>query len=82
MSKLMNDQLYRAVVLTILGAIAVLVTALANRNVYSKEAIDQRLQAREQTVDKRLDRIHDDVRWIMRHLGGSDATAEEDSDSP
>lgn len=64
MSKLLDSTLYRTLVLTILGAIAVLVIAFSNRDVYSKEQVDTRVNG----LEKQIGLLHDDVRWLMRRF--------------
>ena len=81
-----NQNVYRTVVLTILAGIAVVVMAMANRNVYSMDDIDRMMEARDQhdhdverVIDQRSKHIEDelkllrqDVRWIMKELGHRD----------
>lgn len=62
MNRLLNGSTYRTVVLTILAGIAALVIGFANRDVYSKEQVDTRVNS----LEKQIELLHDDVRWIMR----------------
>jgi len=90
MNRLLKSDLYRTVVLTLLAGVAAVTVALANRDVYSKQEIDSRIDSvceREDVRHKRLDReleyMHDDVKWLVRKLGGvPSAEAEEDHHSP
>lgn len=81
-----NGDLYRTLVLTLLAGLAVLVMAVANRNVYSKEMVDVKFQSvdrRVEAVDEKVDHVEEDVRWIVRQMGGTpSAEADEDRDSP
>lgn len=71
-----NSDLYRTLVLTILAGVAVLVISVANRDVYSKEIVDVKFEA----VEKQIDHIDEDVRWIVRTMGGT-PSAEADEDN-
>ena len=92
MSKLVHSDLYRALVLTLLAGIATVTVAFANRDVYTKEQIDDKLDAREQvedvrhnSIDKEVGLMHDDIKWLVRKLGGepsADSSAEVDRDTP
>ncbi len=80
MNKLLSGSLYRTLVLTFLAGIAVLAVSFANRDVYSKEQVDTRVNG----LEKQIELLHEDVRWIMRRyifrdVGEADdgATAEE-----
>ena len=64
MNRLFNSGLYRTLVLTILAGIAVLVIAFSNRDVYSKEQVDTRVNS----LEKQIELLHDDVRWLMRRF--------------
>lgn len=79
----LNSDLYRTLVLTILAGLALMVTGLANRDVYSKEVIDQKFESMTQYEDERhriIERdvgdIKSDVQWMVRQMGGKDADAE------
>lgn len=75
----LNNDLYRTLVLTILAGLAVIIMAMANRDVYSKELIDAKFES----VEQRQVHIEDDVRWLVRRMGGTPSVeAEEDNHSP
>lgn len=90
MSKLLGSDLYRALVLTLLAAVATVTVAFANRDVYSKAQVDSKLEARQELederharLDKEIEYMHDDIRWIVRNMGGTpSAETEEDHHSP
>lgn len=71
-----NGDLFRTLVLTILAGLAILIMSVANRDVYSKELIDTKFEA----VDQRTSHIEEDVRWLVRRLGGT-PSAEADEDN-
>lgn len=58
--------LFRALVLTFLAALAAVSVALANRNVYTRLEVDGKIQA----IHRELDYIHQDVQWLVRQQGG------------
>ena len=82
----MSSDLYRTLVLTILAGLAVLIMSVANHNVYSKEVVDSKLQAidaKSTAIEKQADHIEEDVRWIVRKMGGTPSVeTRHDSDSP
>jgi hypothetical protein len=90
MSKLLGSDLYRALVLTLLAAVATVTVAFANRDVYSKAQVDSKFDAcreledeRHERLDKEIEYMHDDIRWIVRRMGGTpSAKTEEDHNSP
>jgi hypothetical protein len=58
-----------------LAAFAQVVLAFANRDVYEKMEVDNHIEAvrtenliLHENIDRKLDNIRDDVRWLMRHL--------------
>ena len=74
----MSGDLFRTILLTMLAGVAVLIVALSNRNVYSKEAIDARFSGLEavedvryETTSDRIEQIAIDVRWLVREWGGT-----------
>ena len=78
MLRKMSDEIFRTIVLTLLAGVAVLVVALSNRNVYSKETVDAKLAGIEQlqetkyeSLDKRVQEVATDVRWLVREWGGT-----------
>jgi len=74
-----NNDLFRTLVLTILAGLAVLIVSVANRDVYSKELIDTRFKA----VEREMSYIEEDVRWLVRRMGGTpSAEAGEDNHTP
>jgi hypothetical protein len=91
-----NTDLFRSIVLLLLAGLSATTVALANRNVYTKEDVDQRMQALEQrSVDlhhlederheqllRQMHALRQDVQWIMRNMGEYNASARPDSSSP
>lgn len=92
-----SSALYRTVVLTLLAGIAVVAVAFANRNVYTKEAVDLKFHEvhavaaqaeylnvqRNSDICRRLGLLEEDVRWIVRNMGGiPSADARPDSSAP
>jgi myosin-crossreactive antigen len=91
-----NDDLYRTVVLTILAGLAAVTVAMANRDVYSKAEVDHRLNAvlqhsedlhrledeRHSALDKTVEDMRDDIKWIVRQMGGTPSDSREDRNSP
>jgi len=78
-----NNDLYRTLVLTLLAGLAVLVMAVANRNVYSKEVVDvkfNRVETQVESVKEKVDHVEEDVRWIVRHMGGTPSAETEEGD--
>lgn len=74
-----NSDLFRTLVLTLLAGLSVVVVAMANRDVYSKEMVDVKIEA----VDEKVDHMQEDVRWIVRQMGGTPSAETEDgSDTP
>lgn len=97
MSKWIGTDLYRALVLTILAGLATVAVALANRDVYNKADIDARFLAerdysallhvvedeRHVEVQRQLGLLQDDVRWIVRQMGGTPSVdTTQGSDTP
>lgn len=88
--------LYRTVVLTLLAGVAVVAVALANRNVYTKPEIDTKIQSvqqhstdlhrledeRHRIIERDIQDIKQDVRWIVRQMGGEVADTQEGDHSP
>lgn len=74
-----QGDLYRVLVLTLLGGLAAVSVALANRSVYTKEAVDSKFGS----VERELDHIQQDVQWLVRNQGGTPhVEAEVDRDTP
>lgn len=74
-----NSDLFRTLVLTLLAGLSVVVVAMANRDVYSKEMVDVKIEA----VDEKVDHMQEDVRWIVRQMGGTPSAETEDGgDTP
>lgn len=77
--KWLNTSIFRALVLTLLAGIAATQVALANRNVYTKEQVDDKVQS----IQRELDYIHSDVQWLVRQQGGvPSAEPREDHNPP
>ena len=78
------------VALVIATGLATLVMAFANRDVYSKEQVDGKIDTveelanqRQESIDRELNYIQQDVRWLVRNQGGTPhADAGEDSNTP
>lgn len=76
--------------LTILSGLAVTIMAFANRDVYSKEQVDTKIESveeladqRQESIDRELNYIQQDVRWLVRNQGGTPhAETGEDSNTP
>ena len=66
-----NSDLFRTLVLTIL-------VSLSNRDVYSKEIVDVKFNA----VEDRVDHMEEDVRWIVRTMGGTPSVETEENHNP
>ncbi len=62
-----NSDIYRTLVLTVLAGLSVIIVAMANRDVYSKEIVDIKFD----NVEQRQLSIEDDVQWIVRTMGGT-----------
>lgn len=81
-----NGDLFRTLVLTILAGLSILLMGLANRDVYSREMVDVKFEAVEtkvQTANEKIDHVEEDVRWIVRQMGGTpSAESGSDSDPP
>lgn len=62
----------------VVGAILVVVLAVAvaftNRNVYTKDEVDAKIE----TIDEKVDYIRDDVKWLVREAGGTPAEEKKD----
>ena len=82
--------MYRVVVLTLLAGLAAITVGLANRSVYSKEVVDDKIEhvvdrddLRHQLLDKEIGYMHQDIRWLVRDSGGvPSAEAKADSNTP
>ena len=71
-----NSDIYRTLVLTVLAGLSVIIVAMANRDVYSKELVDVKFEA----VEQRTTNIEEDVKWIVRTMGGTpNAETKEDN---
>ena len=78
-----NSDLFRTMVLTILAGLAVLIMTVSNRNVYSKEIVDTKLEVVDtkiESVNEKIGNVEEDVQWIVRRMGGTPSvdTAEGD----
>lgn len=63
----------------VVAALAQGVLAFSNRNVYSKDEVDHRID----TLEEKIEWLHEDVRDIKRMMGGVPrAEPEQDSDTP
>jgi peptidoglycan hydrolase CwlO-like protein len=84
--KWLKTDLYRALVLTILAGLAAVTVALANRDIYSKDEIDAKLDAAKENrrgIERQIDHIQSDVEWLVRNQGGTpSAETDEDRHSP
>jgi len=86
----LNTDLYRTLVLTFLAGLAAVTVALANRDVYSKQEVDQRIESTELITDVKyrslkedVAEIRDDVKWIIQNMGGRhNAETGSSGDSP
>lgn len=76
--KWINTGIFRALVLTLLAGIAATQVALANRNVYTKEQVDSKIES----VLRELDYIHSDVRWLVRQQGGEPSVESKEDHNP
>ena len=56
----------------VVAALAQSVVVLANRDVYSKGEVDVRIQS----IEKQLDRLAEDVQWLVRDRGGTPSAKE------
>lgn len=80
-----NNDLYRTLVLTILAGMSVLIMTAANRSVYSKEVVDSKFESvdtRFVAVDKQMGHMEEDVRWLVRRMGGVPSVEAEDDSDP
>lgn len=86
MSRLFDNGLYRALVLTLLAGIATVTVAFANRDVYTKEQIDDKFGGHvdvHDMLDREIEYMRDDIQWLVRNMGGTpSAEAKEDIHSP
>lgn len=73
-----NGALFRTIVLVVLAALASLIVAAMDRDVYCKEEVDYRIE----NLGTKIDALHEDVRWIMRHMGDGHVPAPENNHSP
>jgi len=73
-----NSDLFRTLVLTILAGLAVLIVSLSNRDVYSKEIVDVKFEA----VEERVEHMEEDVRWIVRTMGGTPSAETKEDHNP
>lgn len=62
-----NGDLFRTIVLTLLAGLSVVVVAMANRDVYSKEILDVKFD----NIKMRQLHMEDDIQWIVRTMGGT-----------
>jgi hypothetical protein len=74
----MNTNLFRALVLTFLACIAATQVALANRNVYTKEQVDTKVES----IQRELDYMHRDIEWLVRNQGGVPSAETREDHSP
>lgn len=79
----LNNDIYRTVVLTILAGIAAVTVSFANRNVYTKDAVDTRIEAvkqrsidlhkiedeRHMLLQEDIREIKSDLKWLIRNVG-------------
>lgn len=56
----------------VVAALAQSVVVLANRDVYSKSEVDVRIES----LEKQLDRLVEDVQWLVRDRGGTPSAKE------
>jgi len=61
----------------VIAALAQSVLAFSNRNVYSKDEVDVRVES----LEDKIDWMHQDVRDIKRMLGGKHAQPNQDSNT-
>lgn len=73
-----ETDVFRTTLMLMLAGIAALLVGLSNRNVYSKEQVDDRFESiqavedtRHKALDQRVDEIASDVRWLVRKQGGT-----------
>ena len=79
-SKLFDNGVYRAVVLTLLAGIATVTVAFANRDVYTKEQIDDKLSGHgdvHDMLDREVEYMRDDIQWLVRRMGGTPSAESE-----
>ncbi len=76
-----NTDLFRTLVLTLLAALAAVTVAMANRNVYTMDQVDAKLESIQCVEDLRHQNLYDDVteikdnvQWITREMGRHDDT--------
>jgi hypothetical protein len=80
----------RLVLAAIVAALASAFVSLSNRDVYSRPEVDNRIEAltsredlRHKYLDEEVRAVREDVRWIVRRLGGTpSAGAESDHHTP
>lgn len=56
----------------VVAALAQSVVVLANRDVYTRGEVDVRIQG----LEKQLDRLAEDVQWLVRERGGTPSAKE------
>ncbi|KPJ97101.1 MAG: hypothetical protein AMJ55_00350 [Gammaproteobacteria bacterium SG8_15] len=62
----------------VLAALAQGVLAFSNRDVYSKSEVDYRVDS----LEDKIDEVHEDIKWIMRHLGGRSGDTGSNHNTP
>ena len=86
MSKLFDSGVYRALVLTLLAGIATVTVAFANRDVYTKEQINDKLSGHgdvHDMLDREVEYMRDDIQWLVRRMGGTpSADSKADNHTP
>ena len=84
MGENMLREITRWVVLGISGLLLALAMSMTTRDVYSRTHIDARMSAIQQAhaedmrrIERELDHIHTDVRWLVLKMGGTPSAAAE-----
>lgn len=79
-----RSELVRMMIVVLVTLAASISVALANRSVYSRSEIDQRVTSlekkediRHENLDRELTYMRDDIRWIVRQMGGTPSAANQ-----
>lgn len=84
----LKSELYKLAMVGVLTVIVMLFVALANRDVYSRSDIDQKCLAtdtketmRHEALEEELRWMREDIRWIVRNMGGTPHASATDGNS-